>query len=266
MTPRKSPLTNDDQLKDASVVKLEKQMRFEVERLKEEHELTNEGLSLQLDYGNPSSVAKWASGNAPISKRGAEKLDEIGHKPLIGGSFVSLWAHYKRARRGVKPVRETDFDVFLASPMVSAKDYAKERKAAKDVKATLENWCGMSVFYAGEDRESEGDFDTPEMAAETNFEALRSSSFFVLLGLTLPKTPSSIFVEAGFALARDVPSLYLTPSHEKLPFILQTLGQHNHINLPAVMVEFVRTGDDAVALLKRNGGAIFDRLEQRPNR
>jgi hypothetical protein len=156
--------------------------------------------------------------------------------------------------------RPTEFDVFLSSPMVAADDYAEEKDVAAEVKAALERSCGMSVFHAIGDPEREAEFD--QIAIEAFFEALPSSRYYVLLTLTAPTRPSSVYVEAGFALALKIPSLYLVPTPETLPFIMRTLGHYEDDGLPPVRIECVDSGPDAVALLNSEGTDLFERLDR----
>lgn len=138
--------------------------------------------------------------------------------------------------------------------------YESERSAARDVKLALETRCGFSVHYAGDAIETDADFDSPEIAAETNFEILSRSHFFLLLALAQPADPSSVYVEAGFALAHHLPSLYLVAGPDCLPFVLRTLGQHQQQSLPPVSLQFIDGVDQAVAFVKRNGAPLFERL------
>jgi hypothetical protein len=48
---------------------------------------------------------------------------------------------------------------------------------------------------------------------------------------------------------------------EVLPFVLRTLSQHQGQSLPPVSVQFVDGAVQAVALVKRNGGQLFERLD-----
>lgn len=220
-----------------------------------------------LHYANASTVTKWLSGQSVVSVSAARRLDELGQTTSIEATFTVLRDAYTAAsrRRGRAPSPGAGaFDVFLASPMASActlATYESERSVARDVKMALETWCGFSVYYAGDAIETAAEFDTPEIAAEANFDALTRSHFFVLLALSAPTNPSSVFVEAGFALARHLPSLYLVHGPDVLPFVLRTLGQHQQQSLPPVSLQFVESAGQAVALVKRNGGQLFERLE-----
>jgi hypothetical protein len=203
-------------LVQVSASDLGKQMQAEIRNLKGGEGLTNAGLADKTRYSE-SSIAKWASGVAAISMAGAEALDIAGYTPSVGNSFVHLVESYQAARVRSGRANELlnrEYDVYLASPMASTasgRDYAIERKAALDVKRAIELWCKLSVFYAGDELESKGHLRPPELSADSNFKALKSARFFVLLIRTRIRHPSSIFIEAGYALAMGIPALYIAP-------------------------------------------------------
>jgi hypothetical protein len=228
--------------------------------------LTNGGLAEKIDYSE-SAIAKWASGAAAISMAGAEALDTAGYEPSVGNSFVHLVENYRAAK--VRSGRANDllnreYDVYLASPMASTtsdRNYEVERKAALDVKRAIEIWCKLSVFYAGEELESRVHFRPPELSADSNFKALRGARFFVLLLLTPIRHPSSIFIEAGYALAMSIPALYIAPEIKDIPFVLRKLTEHSSREvLPPVSLQYHSKPDGAVSLIQHHGTQLFDRL------
>lgn len=265
--PKRSPLPPGSNLPSASRDALREQLRYELWEIKIRDDMSNLELALELGYKNSSSVTKWLNDHAPISEGCAEALDRLGRSPTVGGTFAELQKAYARTLRGAvlaKPTGPRSYDVFLASPMASlpgSREYEVERKAAQDVKVALENYCDLTVYYAGDSLESQDEFDSPVMAAEENFKALENAHHFVLLALGEVSRPSSIYVEAGFALARKLPSLYLVRDPESLPFILGSLNEHERSDtLPHVSVEFVPSTARAVGLVRKHGKTIFKRL------
>lgn len=266
--PKRSPLSPGADLESASETLLCEQMRYELWEIKLQSEATNETLAHELGYKNASSVTKWLNDLAPLSKNGAQALDNLGRKPTVGNSFVELRKAYARASRGMvgrTPQAPRSYDVFLASPMASlpdSEDYKIEREAAKDVKTAIENFCGFTVYYAGDALESQEEFDSPVVAAEENFKALETAQQFVLLAIgEVISRPSSIYVEAGYALAQNLPSLYLVREPDALPFVLRSLNQHQRSRaLPRVSVEYVKSKERAVGLVRKHGRDIFTRL------
>jgi hypothetical protein len=263
-----APITDDEQLETASVARLSAHLGWELQQVKDDLGCSNQVLANELGYTSSSTVTRWLNQYAVVSVDAAKKLDELGFRPQVGGSFAALRQAYKQAskrRPGGLP-QPGSYEVFLASPMESAADqdsYEAERQAALDLKRALETWCGFSVLYAGETLESGDAFETPEIAAETNFRILELAQFFILFTQTSLARPSSVHVEAGFALARKIPSLYFVPDPKALPYVLRKLGEHRTGQLlPAVSVQYVDTVDQAISLVKRHGPRIFERLAE----
>jgi hypothetical protein len=253
-------------LNGVSASDLRKQMQAEIKQLKAAEGLTSSGLAEKISYSEPS-IAKWASGAAAISLAGARAFDAAGYKPSVGDSFVHLVQRYKaaKARSGrANELLNREYDVYLASPMASTtndRNYQIERKAALDVKRAIEIWCNLSVFYAGDELESRVHFRPPELAGDSNFRALGSARFFVLLIMTPIRHPSSIFIEAGYALARGIPALYIAPTLKDLPFVLRKLTEYSAREvLPPVSLQYHNKPDEAVSLIQHYGTQLFDRL------
>jgi hypothetical protein len=162
------------------------------------------------------------------------------------------------------------YDVFLASPMASTQGsdaYLQERLAALDVKSALEIHCGMSVYYAGKDVRTDREFEAPDIAAESNFQALVNSRFFILLVTKALTRPSSVWVEAGWALATQTPSLYLFPEPDVLPYCLRHLNQHTaHGLMPPVAFYHPTDHNTATDFIKNQGVSVLGRLEEAVDR
>lgn len=266
--PRNSPLGKHADLGKATQKKLKDQLRYELAEVKKESGKTHEELAQDLGYQGGASVSRWLSGGDPIPPKAAKKLDELGFETSLGASFTELQEAYKKAKGPTRRLRTRTadtFDIFLASPMASltkTSAYEKERKAARDLKDLFENQLGYSVYYAGEKLESKEEFDSPLAAAERNFDALHNSRYFVLLSVTKAERPSSVTVEAGYALGWEIPSIYLVPHAKHLPFVLRSLSSHKSNDLPPVRIELVGSGKQAVGFMRHNGRKLFKELEE----
>lgn len=269
--PRHSPLSEHNGLDKAPAKKLREQLRFELDLVKTKTGMTEEELAHHLGFQGGASVSKWLTGRDPVSRKAALALDRSGHTTSIGKTFEEIQKAY-RAATGTTPAKSQirspeTYDVFLASPMASLsgpKAYETERQAARDLKEVFENFFDYSVYYAGEALESEEEFDPSLVAAEQNFDALRNSRYFVLLSVSKATKPSSVTVEAGYALGCGVPSLYLVSNAEHLPFLLRALGSHKSPDLPPVHVEMmVNSSKKAVGLMRKHGTGILSRLDER---
>jgi transcriptional regulator with XRE-family HTH domain len=265
--PRNSPLGEHDDLSKATQKKLKDQLRWELAEVKKQSGKTHEDLAGELGYQGGASVSRWLSGGDPVPPKAAKALDELGYKTTIGVSFTELQEAYRKAKGPTRPpsTKTADtFDIFLASPMASLTKksaFDKERKAAKDLKELFEEELDYSVYYAGEKLESKEEFDSP-VAAERNFDALRNSSYFVLLSVTKADRPSSVTVEAGYALGCEIPSIYLLPHAKHLPFVLRSLGSHKSNDLPPVRIELVGSSRQAVSFVRHNGRRLLKELDE----
>jgi len=240
--------------------------------LLDEQGLTQEALAMDhLNYESATAASKWFNGKAPLPERAARSLDAGFGGTSLGVSWVELLRVQRAAdkRDGLDAPGANDiYDVFLASPMTAAVEsgtYEQERQAAIAVRETLEGFLDLRVYYAGSSLNFEDDFDVPDLAAEMNFDALRESRYFVL-AYTAPQTtpkPSSVWVEAGYALALGRPCLFLVRDTQILPYCLQSLQQVAvGARLPPVLVHHVNSLQRAEIILRRQGKDIFDRLDE----
>lgn len=139
--------------------------------------------------------------------------------------------------------------------------YGRERERASDLARIIESYCGYSVYYAGDEIESDADFEAPGIAMALNVEALRDSRHFVLL-VTEPLTrPSSVWVEAGLALAYGKPLTLFVDAPDNLPYMLrQVADAHDVPGLPAAQVFYGAGVRMAGNLVKKHRGDLFERL------
>ncbi|MEM7668832.1 MAG: toll/interleukin-1 receptor domain-containing protein [Pseudomonadota bacterium] len=122
------------------------------------------------------------------------------------------------------------FDLFVSCPM-SALDKTKY----KSMQAAMNQVCDVllerqivrTIYCATYDKGQPTDFDHPVFGTQKDFAALSESSKFVLI---YPETlTSSCLVEAGFALARKIPSVYFIRNPKDLPFALRGVDSSNGV-------------------------------------
>lgn len=265
-----APIRSLDELTNASRKRLEDQLRYELRCLMERRSWRQEQLAHALSYSSPASISKLLRGHAALSAAAAEALDNMGEVTSLDISFTEL---SKRCRNTSPHIDLSDLstraeiaDVFLASPMASLGGeaaYREERKAAEDICEALRTYCGFSVYFAGSTLPSEDDFDTPEMAAELNFTSLANCRYFVMFVDGEISRPSSVWVEAGYALALRKPTLFMVKSPNVLPYVLRTISQHNIDSvLPQVNTQYVESARQAAALIRKHKTRLFERLDE----
>ena len=116
------------------------------------------------------------------------------------------------------------YDVFLSAPMAAYPDdaaYVAARAGVAKLFEALQQGCGLRTYWAAEKIEHIADFDTIDVSVLDDIRALQESRFFVLV--YTEKLASSALFEAGYALARDIPSHYFVRERDDLPFLLREL-------------------------------------------
>ena len=276
MSPRKvSPAIKiGDDVTDASPLKLQQQLAYELAQVLDRQELTQEQLA-HLINKQPASISKWLRMKAPMSAPAAKALDEAGiglpsvrdDIHLIAEALQQMFTKANRRRSGESLVRAaspgTTYDLFLASPMAASESqqtFEAERDSARGIADTFRTKCDYRVYYAGDHISAEAEFDAPDIALEQNVQALLDVSYFVLVILEPLSKASSVLVEAGFALARNIPSLYFVRDVDYLPYILKQAAQHQSPLLPKVHLRVVKSGGEVTNQIRKHGEELMARL------
>lgn len=257
------PILSPEQLDSATAVMIEGQIQFEVRHLLAGLDLTQSAFANAIGYGE-GTVSKWKSGQQRLSEGGAKSIDNAGYGPTtLGIGFSELLRLYRaRARSGAENGLHTTWDVFLSMPMASAGPYYENILAdAQRIRSALEDYCGWQAFFAGADIPTANDFDTPDLALQSNCIAciaVRESAMFMMVVLQPLTRASSVFVEAGFALALNKPSVYFVRDRQVLPYILREASLHSAAaGLPTVRVCEVEDPAQLIGRIRRHKGGLF---------
>lgn len=259
-----------DDLSRASALKLQQQLAYELGHVLDLHGLSQEELANRIDK-QPASVSKWLTMKAPMSAPAAKALDEakLGLTTLetTFEALQQMFAKANRRRSSEAAARVaspgTTYDLFLASPMAasaSQEAFDEERDSARGIADAFRTGCDFRVYYAGDHIAAEAEFDAPDIALEQNVQALLDVSYFVLILLQPLARPSSVMVEAGFALAHNIPSLYFVKDVEFLPYILKQAADHQSSLLPKVQLRVVRSEKEIKSLIRKHRGELMARL------
>lgn len=266
------PIRNTRELDTAIADDVRRHICWELKRLVAEFKTSQLDVALAIGYqSSGGAFSRYINGREALPLDRARRLDEAYPSfalALESHTFLSLRELESAKRRGAVPVA-TDYDVFLAAPMSAAAGndpgddvYWQARDNAMEVAATLEHFCDFRVYYAGRQIEKSEHFDSSSISSEEIRIALGRARFFVLLALSLPDKASSIFVEAGMALALDKPSMFFVSHPLEFPWILREIGGHRSDVLPRCSVEYVRTVADVTGRLRRHRAKLFTRLEE----
>lgn len=156
---------------------------------------------------------------------GSARLSDAQLEKALKRCWPDLEQSLSKARKLVESSAQSfKYDVFLSTPMAayaSDADYKAGRAEFKKVFDALKDKCGLSVYWASEKIESIDDFQTQDVSAQDDLEALKQSRRFALL--YPQKLPTSALFEAGYALALDLESHYFVREREDLPFLMREL-------------------------------------------
>lgn len=152
-------------------------------------------------------------------------------------------------------IREIKYDVFLSAPMASLQSdqrYQDERKQILEIIAAMKEHCNFrSVYFAGEHIGSVTQFDQADVAADEALAQLRDSKYYVMV--YGDRLLSSVFIEAGYAIALSKPSVLFVRSKADLPYLLQAAQQ----NFRFIKVYEYRDAVDLIRIIRTNGRKIF---------
>jgi len=121
--------------------------------------------------------------------------------------------------------RTTTYDLFISAPMTSdLSSYQTIRNDVLLVLNELQNSGFSKIYYAAQNIEDITKVDPPAMSTKKDLKALRESKYFLLI---FPKKlTSSSLVEAGYALALRIPSIYFFHDIDDLPYMLREVPQN----------------------------------------
>ena len=139
------------------------------------------------------------------------------------------------------------FDVFLATPMAALGDneaIGAHMDQIRKIASALRRGADVKrIFFAGWDVYQSQHFDTKKDSLIGNADAMAKSKSFVMI---LPsKMSSSVYVEAGMAISRQMPVLLAVRSRKDLPFLLEEAdlaGGHGAVP-PIKIIEFTTMTD-----------------------
>lgn len=174
---------------------------------------------------------------------------------LIIWIIIQNQALYKKSQTEQLNRGELIYDVFISSPMASISgenEFQSHRDNVVKFKDYLRTYCGFSKIYdAGENKETQNDFDLQDISAKENIEALVRSKYFILI--YPEKITSSVIFEAGIALSYKIPCIYFIKNTSDLPFLMQNL---NHV-FPYIRIYKTKNIKAMCNVVKNNEMKLF---------
>lgn len=145
--------------------------------------------------------------------------------------------------------------VFIGSPMASLPkgEYAKMRENVLRIRdAIREHTSATEVYCPCERIMSPGKFDDVKKAIYNDFKILKESEYYVFL--YPQKSPSSVLLEMGYAIALSKKTKIFTRRRSELPFMLKKADEA----IRNLLVFQYRSIDQIVEKIKHEGVAFLD--------
>ncbi|MGD0192175.1 MAG: hypothetical protein ABSD74_15655 [Rhizomicrobium sp.] len=178
---------------------------------------------------------------------------------IVALAMLGLGAFLALKDRGMVKVAP-EYDVFLAAPMAgidTEEEYQAIRSLCLEVMALMRTYAGVKdIYFVGEKLQTQKDFESYDVAAEKDFDAIAASRNFVLIYPR--KVLSSVIAETGFALARGIPVTLFTASAADLPYLLKQAGSLPHDRYPPVHIREYGTPEKLKKLIMNDGAAAFE--------
>jgi hypothetical protein len=153
------------------------------------------------------------------------------------------------------------YDVFLSTPMAAYENDEQYKASRREMKKIFDAFqdCGFIVYWASEEIESIADFETKDISATVDLDAVKHSEYFCLI-YTEKLVTSSLF-EAGYALALNKSSLYFVTEKGDLPFLMRDLSSIENVRIHDK--EDWKTMDDIVRMISHSKERIFAPFSRR---
>ncbi|MEZ6143110.1 MAG: serine/threonine-protein kinase [Zavarzinella sp.] len=152
------------------------------------------------------------------------------------------------------------YDVFLSCPMASVRSqaqYQDVRSQALAIKQCLQEECGLTVYFAGDNVDSKDSFDEPDFSFIQDREALNNSRYFLLFYPS--RIVSSVLVEAGMAIAQEKKAVYFVFDRKHLPFMLQHVDR-----VCPIKIYEIKSIDRVLKLFRDHGANLFEPWQDKP--
>lgn len=183
--------------------------------------------------------------------------------PIISGLLLLLLIVSISTFKIKRPqqIKENEYNIFLSTPMSSfktQKEYQDHRLEINELTKNLEKNMQMTSYFSGKNITKQKHFEQPDIAAKGDLSALDHSKIFIMI---LPsKVYSSVLVEAGYALALKIPSIYFLKNENDLPFMLSKMPQSTKGRAKIYKYETI---SEIYQILKRDGEKIFADLSKK---
>lgn len=192
-----------------------------------------------------TTVSRWVTGKTrPLREQAMEASDLLGD-PEVLEVFDATTAPY---------------ELYLSAPISGLKstEVAAHRDAIEMI-ATEAETVTNGVYWPGRDIHSKSELAAADIVTRDNLDVLRHCHGLLYVQLADVTHPTGALIELGIALGRQIKTTLIIRRGVPLPFMLRNfegVAARSPI-MPDARVDFVDSAEDVVALIKRNGRAIF---------
>ena len=152
------------------------------------------------------------------------------------------------------------YDLFVSAPMASFNtdgEFQASRNAVFDIVRNIKKQCKFdSVFYAGDEIESQKDFESEDLSVVEDYDACFRSKYFVLIYPL--KIATSALIELGWAMALKKPIIIFAKNRVDLPF----LARNADSVFSNLRIYEYKTSADIINRFQVSGKEILDQLSQ----
>jgi hypothetical protein len=160
----------------------------------------------------------------------------------------------------VKPPSGRAYELFVSAPMAAfetEKEFQSSRNAVFDVVRGIKKSCNFkSVFYAGNEIESQRDFESEDISVVEDYDACYRSTYFMLI--YPQKLATSALIELGWAMAHKKPTIIFAKRREDLPF----LARNADAVFSNIRIYEYKTSADITNKFYPNGIELFKQLTE----
>lgn len=149
---------------------------------------------------------------------------------------------------------EENYDIFISAPMAAFENnqkYEENRIFIIKLKQILKKECNLKSFYAGDDIQTDLEFEAENISLRKDIRILKASKYFLMV--YPEKLVSSVLIEAGLAIAMEKPSVYFVRDINHLPFLLKQAGEA----ISEVHIRKYNNAEDIFNYIKNNREEIF---------
>ena len=150
------------------------------------------------------------------------------------------------------------YDLFVSAPMAAFETEAEYQASRKEIFAivkSIKKYCKFdSVSYAGNEIESQKEFESTDLSVVEDYDACFRSTYFLLIYPL--KIVTSALIELGWPMALKKPIIIFTKARGDLPF----LARNADAIFSNLRIYEYKSGAEIIQFFHTNGKEILEQL------